>query len=112
MAIYAVLPLPTFGLGADWHTVKIVRDIAGIPSNLPQLTLPTPDYLVPLLLPALSVAIIGLVQGAGVGQAYPNPDGRYPNVSGDFLGQGVGNVATSLVGGLPAGGRSRGPCSS
>ena len=68
------------------------------------MVLPTPDYLVPLLLPALSVAIIGLVQGAGVGQAYPNPDGKYPNVSGDFLGQGVGNIATSLVGGLPAGG--------
>jgi sulfate permease, SulP family len=102
--LLAVLSLPTFGMGADWHTVKIVRDIAGIPSDLPQLALPTPDYLVPLLLPALSVAIIGLVQGAGVGQAYPNPDGTYPNVSGDFLGQGVGNIATSLVGGLPAGG--------
>lgn len=102
--LLAVLSLPTFGLGADWHAVKIVRDIAGIPSDLPRLTLPAPDYLVPLLLPALSVAIIGLVQGAGVGQAYPNPDGKYPDVSGDFLGQGVGNIATSLVGGLPAGG--------
>ena len=102
--LLAVLSLPTFGLGIDWHTVKIVRDIAGIPRDLPQLALPTPDYLVPLLLPALSVAIIGLVQGAGVGQAYPNPDGKYPNVSGDFLGQGVANIATSLVGGIPAGG--------
>jgi sulfate permease, SulP family len=102
--LLAVLSLPAFDLGADWHTVEIVRDIAGIPSDLPHLTLPTPDHLVPLLLPALSVAIIGLVQGAGVGQAYPNPDGTYPDVSGDFLGQGVGNVAASLVGGLPAGG--------
>ncbi len=33
-----------------------------------------------------------------------NPDGRYPDVSRDFLGQGAANMATSLVGGLPAGG--------
>ncbi len=57
-----------------------------------------------MLLPAFSVAIIGLVQGAGVSQAYVNPDGRYPNVSRDFFGQGAANLATSLVGGLPAGG--------
>ena len=57
-----------------------------------------------LLLPALSVAIIGLVQGAGVSQGTPNPDGRYPDVSRDFLGQGAANMATSLVGGIPAGG--------
>ncbi|MEZ4558439.1 MAG: hypothetical protein R2854_18765 [Caldilineaceae bacterium] len=30
--------------------------------------------------PALAIAIIGLVQGAGVSQSYPNPD-SYPNVS-------------------------------
>jgi sulfate permease, SulP family len=57
-----------------------------------------------LLLPALSVAIIGLIQGAGVSQGTPNPDGKYPNVSRDFLGQGVANIATSFVGGVPAGG--------
>jgi SulP family sulfate permease len=57
-----------------------------------------------MLLPALSIAIIGLIQGAGVSQGYPNPDGKYPDVSRDFLGQGAANLATSLVGGIPAGG--------
>jgi SulP family sulfate permease len=57
-----------------------------------------------LLLPAFSVAVIGLVQGAGVSQGTPNPNGQYPNVSRDFLGQGAANIATSLVGGIPAGG--------
>jgi SulP family sulfate permease len=57
-----------------------------------------------MLLPAFSVALIGLIQGAGVSQGYPNPNGKYPDVSRDFLGQGVANMATSLVGGVPAGG--------
>ena len=60
--------------------------------------------LITMLLPAFSVAIIGLIQGAGVSQGYPNPDGKYPNVSRDFVGQGAANLATSLVGGVPAGG--------
>jgi SulP family sulfate permease len=57
-----------------------------------------------MLLPAFSVALIGLIQGAGVSQGYPNPDGKYPDISRDFLGQGVANMATSLVSGVPAGG--------
>jgi SulP family sulfate permease len=94
----------SFNLGVDWSSVQIVRDIAEIPRDLPRFSLPRLDYIVLLLLPALSVAIIGLVQGAGVSQAYPNPDGKYPSVSEDFFGQGVANLATSLVTGLPAGG--------
>jgi sulfate permease, SulP family len=48
--------------------------------------------------------LCGLIQGAGVSQGTPNPDGKYPDVSRDFFGQGVANIATSIVGGIPAGG--------
>jgi SulP family sulfate permease len=57
---------------------------------------------------AVAIAIIGLIQGAGVSQSYPNPDGKYPNVSRDFFGQGLANVATSLWQGIPAGGSMSG----
>ena len=57
-----------------------------------------------MLLPAFSLAIIGLIQGAGVSQETPNPNGKFPDVSRDFFGQGAANLATSFVGGLPAGG--------
>ena len=103
-ALLAALSLPALGAGEGWQAVRMVRNVASIPANLPGLVVPAPGLLLTMLLPALSVAIIGLVQGAGVSQAYVNPDGKYPDVSRDFLGQGVANVATSLVGGLPAGG--------
>ncbi len=102
--LLALLSLPVWGAEQSWQAVQTVGDVASIPRSLPQLILPTPQLILGLLLPALSVAIIGLIQGAGVSQSYPNPDGKFPNVSRDFLGQGAANIASSLVGGLPAGG--------
>ncbi|MCB0146985.1 MAG: SulP family inorganic anion transporter, partial [Caldilineaceae bacterium] len=102
--LLVVLSLPFFGTLLDWQAVRTVGDIAAIPRNLPALAMPSPQLLLALVLPALSIAIIGLIQGAGVSQGYPNPDGKYPNVSRDFLGQGVANLAASVVSGVPAGG--------
>jgi SulP family sulfate permease len=61
-----------------------------------------------LIIPAIAVGIIGLVQGAGVSQTFPNPDGKFSNVSRDFLGQGAANIAAGFFGGIPAGGSSSG----
>jgi SulP family sulfate permease len=102
--LLAILTLPSLSMSASFGTVPTVGDIAAITRSLPQLALPQPALILSLLLPAFSVAIIGLVQGAGVSQGTPNPDGRYPDVSRDFLGQGAANIANSLVGGIPAGG--------
>jgi len=102
--VLAVLSLPALSTAANFAAVPTVGGISAIPRELPQLALPQLSLVLSLLLPALSIAIIGLVQGAGVSQGTPNPDGRYPDVSRDFLGQGAANMATSLVGGIPAGG--------
>lgn len=102
--VLTLLSLPLFGAEPGWQAVQTVGDVAAIPRMLPALAWPSVHWLLPMLLPAFSVAIIGLIQGAGVSQAYPNPDGKYPNVSRDFLGQGAANLASSFVSGLPAGG--------
>ena len=65
-----------------------------------------PDFsLIPaMLIPALTIAIIALVQASGVSGSIPNPDGEYPDPSGDFRGQGVANLSVGLFGGIAVGG--------
>jgi len=103
-ALLAVLNIPALSSASHFAAVPTVGDIASIPRSLPRFSIPQMSLVPLLLLPAFSVAIIGLVQGAGVSQGTPNPDGRYPDVSRDFLGQGAANIATSLAGGIAAGG--------
>ena len=91
--------------GAD---IKLVSDIAEVPRALPQLVLPDLSLIPSLIVPAIAVGIIGLVQGAGVSQTFPNPDGKFSDVSRDFFGQGTANIAAGFFGGIPAGGSSSG----
>lgn len=88
----------------DWGSVTLVGDVASIPRSLPVPSLPALAILPELLFPALAIALIGLIQGAGVGQSYPNPDGNFPDTSRDFTGQGLANLAASFFGAIPAGG--------
>ena len=48
-----------------------------------------------------TIAIIALVQAAGVSSSIPNPGGEYPDPSGDFRGQGAGNFVMGFFGGIP-----------
>ena len=89
-------------LGVD--SVRQVSDVAEIPAGLPTPQLPDLSLVVGLLLPALSLAFVGLVQGSAISQSVPNPDGSYPDVSGDFRGQGVANLASGVLQGMPVGG--------
>jgi SulP family sulfate permease len=87
-----------------WQDVQLVGDVSDIPRGFPRLSLPDLMLIPGLLMPALSIAIIGLVQGAGVSKGYKNPDGKYPDVSRDFNGQGIANISAGLFQGMPIGG--------
>lgn len=84
--------------------VAQLRDITEIPGSLPMPVLPDFRLIPVLLLPAASLALIGLVQGAGISSNFPNPDGDYPDASQDFVGQGAANIAAGLFQGMPVGG--------
>ena len=89
---------------ARFDVVPLVGDVTSVPRALPAFMLPTFSLIPDLVVPAFALSIIGLVQGAGISQGYPNPDGKFPNPSGDFLGQGAANLATSFFQGMPVGG--------
>ena len=84
--------------------IATLNDIADIPSSLPLPMLPDLGLVFVLILPALSLAFVGLVQGAGISANFPNPDGTYPMASQDFIGQGAANVASGFLQGMPVGG--------
>jgi sulfate permease, SulP family len=87
-----------------WDTVVLVGDTATIPSGLPRPMIPAPLLNLDLISVGIAVAIIGMVQGAGVSLGYANPDGKYPDVSRDFTGQGIANFVLGFFQGLPVGG--------
>jgi SulP family sulfate permease len=87
-----------------WTSVQQVSDVATIPGSLPMPKLPDLSLIPALWMDAIALAIIALVQGAGVSKGYPNPDGTYPDSSRDFIGQGAANLGASLFQGIPIGG--------
>lgn len=84
--------------------VALVGDIADVPGRLPFITMPAFAEVPFLLIPAASLAFVGLVQGAGVAAAVPNEDGSPSDEAADFIGQGAGNVVAGLFQGMPVGG--------
>jgi SulP family sulfate permease len=84
--------------------VAQLRDVAEVPRGLPMPRMPDLGLVWSLAVPALSLAFVGLVQGAAISSSVPNPDGEYPDASGDFRGQGVANLASGLLQGMPVGG--------
>lgn len=98
--IVASMLVPLFG----WDSVTQLKDIADVPNSLPRPVAPSLNLIPVLLVPSFSLAFVGLMQGASITRSYVNPDGKFPDASGDFVGQGVGNLASGLFQGMPVGG--------
>ena len=100
------LVVPTVAVivtGAD--TVQRVSDVGEIPQGLPMPAFPHLGELsLDLVSGAFAVAALVLIQGAGVSESAPNPDGSRSEPNRDFLAQGVGNLLSSLFRGQPVGG--------
>lgn len=86
-------------------TVALVSDVGAIPQGLPAPYVPhLSDLSLSIVSGALSVAALVLIQGAGVAESAPNPDGTRSETNRDFLAQGVGNLLSGLFRGQPVGG--------
>lgn len=91
-----------WALGIPVDTIE--TRFGGIPSGLPAVTLPQfrTDLVLPLLVPALTVAMLGAIESllSAVVADRMSGDRHDPNV--ELVAQGVANVLSPLVGGLPA----------
>jgi SulP family sulfate permease len=88
---------------AGAEQIALARDVADIPGALPLPVLPSLALVPVLLVPALSLAFVGLVQGASISASVANPDGRFPDASGDFVGQGAAGIVAGVFQGMPVG---------
>ncbi|PKV75919.1 SulP family inorganic anion transporter [Pontibacter ramchanderi] len=85
--------------------VKVVQDVGDISGGIPSLVVPPFSAIsLDIITGAAAVAIVILIQGAGVSQSVPNKDGSPSNTSRDFVAHGAANIASGFFQGLPVGG--------
>src|SRR5262249_36373113 len=93
--VAAILKLPIETIGTRF---------GGIPSGLPDLSIPPLHFsqIRPLISPAITVAMLGAIESlmSAVVSDRMSGDRHNPNV--ELIAQGIANVASPLVGGLPA----------
>ena len=89
---------------AGWPLDTIGSRFGGVPSGLPSIHVPTfrVDLVLPLLSPALTVAMLGAIESllSAVVADRMSGDRHNPNV--ELTAQGVANVLSPMFGGLPA----------
>jgi SulP family sulfate permease len=104
MASIIVLILMTVVVFVLQLDVALVESLGSIPRSLPTPVLPDFSLIPDLALGSVSVAIVALVQGAGISTAYPNPDKSKSKQSRDFIGEGLGNLVGSFFQSMATGG--------
>jgi SulP family sulfate permease len=76
----------------------------GIPSGLPSIQIPEfrPELMSVLLSPALTVAMLGSIESLMSAVVADRMTGDKHNPNGELVAQGVANLISPIVGGLPA----------
>ena len=76
----------------------------GIPGGLPELHAPTfrPDLILTLVSPTLTVAMLGAIESLLSAVVADRMSGNRHNSNVELFAQGIANIASPLVGGLPA----------
>jgi SulP family sulfate permease len=87
-----------------WPVETIGSRFGGIPSGLPPLHLPTfrPELLGGLIVPAVTVAMLGAIESLMSAMVADRMSGDRHNSNVELVAQGLANIASPLFGGLPA----------
>ncbi len=89
-----------FGLSVE----TVGSRFGGIPSGMPSVAIPTfrPELMATLLSPALTVAMLGAIESLMSAVVADRMTGDRHNPNVELMAQGVANIASPLVGGLPS----------
>ena len=91
-----------FGLRA--HGIRVLEDLAPIPRGLPPLTIPDLATFPLLAAGAVACAVLSLVESSSVARAIAFRSGQRLEMTKEFTGQGIANLAAGLFGGYPVSG--------
>ncbi|RDI44427.1 SulP family inorganic anion transporter [Nocardia mexicana] len=110
VAVTAVLPL----LSSALRDLRIgplplnsgIEYIGRIPESLPSVSIPdlSGSLILSLLLPALSIALLGSIDSLLTSVVMDNITGTRHQSNKELIGQGLGNIASGLFGGLASAG--------
>jgi sulfate permease, SulP family len=94
-ALVAALQLPLETIGTRF---------GGIPSGLPHISMPTfrLNLVLDLLSPTLTIAVLGAIESLMSAVVADRMTGTRHNSNVELFAQGIANIASPLVGGLPA----------
>ncbi len=97
------MALATWAVAALGLEARGVAVLGVIPAGLPVFALPAIGIgqglrMLPL---ALLIALVAMVQTGATSRAFPSDPDAPPDIDGDYIGLGVGNLAAGLFGGFP-----------
>jgi sulfate permease, SulP family len=96
----ALATLAVQALGLEAYGVTV---LGRIPAGLPPLAWPmlTMGQILTLAPLALLIALVVMVQTGATSRAFPSDPREPPDISSDYVGVGVANIAAGLFGGFP-----------
>lgn len=92
------------GTAFHWITQSAGPTVIAIPASLPGLAFPALSIpmLFSLIKPAVEIAMLGSIESLLSAAVADNMTGTVHDSNRELIGQGIGNIAAAMVGGVPA----------
>jgi SulP family sulfate permease len=106
----AALVVMVLGIAADFvfdlegRGLRVLSDLAPIPTGLPPLTMPSLELAIDLAPFAFACAMLSLVESNAIARSIAARTGQRLDPKREFLGQGLANLSAAFCGGYPVSG--------
>lgn len=91
----------SMALGFDERGLRLVSDLSPIPRRLPSLSVPDLALVPELVQVAVAVTVLSLVESTSIARTIATRSRQRLDLSAEVSGEGLANLASSLVGGYP-----------